>query len=71
MKTIKLAALILLLITLPIGAYADEKKTNVIQIDSGPVDGKVEDGISVFLGIPYTAPPTGELRWKPPQEVAS
>jgi len=71
MKIIKLTAIILLLITLPVGAFADDKKTNVIQIDSGPICGKVEDGINVFLGIPYAAPPVGELRWKPPQEVAS
>ena len=23
-----------------------------------------------FLGVPYAAPPTGELRWKPPEPVA-
>ena len=25
--------------------------------------------ITVFKGIPYTAPPVGELRWKRPQPV--
>jgi para-nitrobenzyl esterase len=71
MKILKLTAIILLLIALPIGTFADEKKTNVIQIDSGPISGKVENGVRIFLGIPYAAPPVGELRWKPPQEIAS
>jgi para-nitrobenzyl esterase len=36
---------------------------------SGPVLGKTSaDGqVDVFLGISYAAPPTGSLRWKPPQ----
>lgn len=70
MKIIKLTAFILLLITLPIGTFADEKKSDVIQLHSGPISGKVEDGVRVFSGIPYAAPPVGALRWKPPQEIA-
>jgi para-nitrobenzyl esterase len=71
MKVIKWTAIILLLIALPVGTFADEKKPDVIQIDSGPISGKAEDGGRVFLGIPYAAPPVGELRWKPPQAVSS
>ena len=71
MKILKLTVIILLLITLPIGIFAAEKKTDVIQLDSGPISGKVENGVRIFLGIPYAAPPVGELRWKPPQEIAS
>jgi len=71
MKTIKLTAIVLLPITLPIGIFADEKKPDVIQLDSGPIRGKVEDGVHIFSGIPYAAPPIGDLRWKPPQKIAS
>ncbi|WP_433662217.1 carboxylesterase/lipase family protein [Nocardia sp. CA-128927] len=38
----------------------------VVQTRSGPVRGKLSADTRSFSGVPYAAPPTGELRWKPP-----
>jgi para-nitrobenzyl esterase len=43
----------------------------VVTTDTGAVAGAVDPaGIRVFKGIPYAAPPVGDLRWKEPQPVA-
>lgn len=40
-----------------------------VGVESGLIAGKTnpEGNVSIFLGIPYAAPPVGELRWKSPQ----
>jgi len=45
-----------------------------VRIDSGLIEGEVLDAdaqLRVYRGIPYAAPPVGELRWRPPQPVAA
>ncbi len=50
-------------------AFADP-----VEIDtgfvSGTVLGDVGDEVRIYRGIPYAAPPVGDLRWKPPQPAA-
>ncbi|MEF9979341.1 MAG: carboxylesterase family protein [Thermomonas sp.] len=38
-----------------------------VQTTAGLVEGLREDGLAVFKGLPYAAPPTGALRWRAPQ----
>ena len=42
-----------------------------IELSSGKIAGiEIESGVNAFLGIPFAAPPTRDLRWKPPEPPA-
>jgi para-nitrobenzyl esterase len=41
-----------------------------IVTDQGPLKGLAVSGENEYLGIPYAAPPVGNLRWLPPQPPA-
>ena len=41
----------------------------VVRTKAGELRGAVEVGVTVFRAVPYAAPPTGELRFAPPQPV--
>ncbi|MEE6261848.1 carboxylesterase/lipase family protein [Plantactinospora sonchi] len=42
----------------------------VVATDRGPVRGTVDGRTRTFQGIPYAAPPVGELRWTAPRPAA-
>lgn len=50
-----------------IGDNALAQQNPVAETQNGAASGKMEDGLAVFLGIPYAAPPVDDLRWREPQ----
>jgi para-nitrobenzyl esterase len=48
-----------------------EPEPLLITTDKGPVEGSLAGTTRAFLGVPYAAPPVGELRWKSPEPAAA
>ena len=66
-----LGVLAALVIEMVVGASAlSQSSPPVVTIDSGQLQGVVDDGVVSFKGIPFAAPPLGDLRWRPPQPVS-
>ncbi|WP_328972310.1 carboxylesterase/lipase family protein [Streptomyces sp. NBC_00239] len=54
----------------PAAAPADRPTSGdrpVVVTGGGPVRGLTHDGYTTYENIPFAAPPTGRLRWRPPQ----
>ena len=48
-------------------AYNQNLLPLVVNTTYGPIRGQFDSQSRVFRGIPYAAPPIGDLRWKPPE----
>jgi para-nitrobenzyl esterase len=51
-------------------AAAGEPFPATVRVDSGQLSGAADDGVLSFKGVPFAAPPVGDLRWRPPQPAA-
>jgi para-nitrobenzyl esterase len=75
MRTRLLRAALLCLLLAGSGSFrqapAAEPDGPLVRTTEGPVQGFTRDGIDTFLGVPYAAPPVGELRWQPPRMHAA
>jgi len=51
-------------------AFAAVQAAPLATTEAGKLAGTVEDGVASWKGIPFAAPPVGQLRWRAPQPAA-
>jgi len=53
-----------------LAGFAVAQQPAPVKVAEGTIQGMIEDGLTVYKGIPFAAPPVGDLRWKAPQPAA-
>ena len=62
---------ILLIVAAALGLWACATVPGQVKVTGGTIQGLVLEDMTVYKGIPFAAPPVGELRWKAPQPVVA
>jgi para-nitrobenzyl esterase len=70
LRSLLLACALAALAASGVGAAAFSQAPSLVRVDGGELQGVVADGVVSFKGIPFAAPPVGDLRWRPPQPAA-
>ena len=60
--------LLLAVATLLLGACA-KLQPGQVKVEGGIIQGTLTEDLTIYKGIPFAAPPVGDLRWKAPQPV--
>ena len=63
-----LAVLACAVLLAPLAAAAPSP--TAVRVETGQLRGAAVDGVLAFKGVPFAAPPVGDLRWRPPQKPA-
>jgi len=69
----RVSLLISTVLFLGLATIADAALPDPIKLDAGLITGASgkTTGVQVYKGIPYAAPPVGDLRWRAPQPIAA
>ena len=59
-----------LLLSLICALTTSTTASGAVTVETGQLEGANEDGMTVYRGIPFAAPPVGDLRWRAPQPAA-
>jgi para-nitrobenzyl esterase len=71
MKTVTIALWVVLSLAPGVELWAAQPAAaQIVTVESGQLQGTVQDTVLSFKGIPFAAPPVGDLRWRPPQPAA-
>jgi para-nitrobenzyl esterase len=54
----------------PAAASSPAPNGPVVKLKQGEAQGILADGVVVFKGLPFAAPPVGDLRWRAPQPAS-
>jgi para-nitrobenzyl esterase len=60
----------IMMFVLMIAGFCIAQQPTSVKVEEGLLQGTSEGGLTVYKGIPFAAPPVGDLRWRAPQPAA-
>jgi para-nitrobenzyl esterase len=67
MMGVKTTSLLMALLLVTSSFAKPAQSPEPVKVEGGLLKDTVEDGLTIYRGIPYAAPPVGDLRWRAPQ----